>query len=111
VITVHPLAPRLGALAGLGAHLLDDVVTAGQRRLRFEDLGDVWLDARRRRASLMHSHARSLRRFELKEGLCVQMNSIADYSSAWTRSDWLPALNSSPLAFTRLRPNRLDWRS
>jgi hypothetical protein len=36
---------RLAALLGLAAHLLDDVVTAGQRLLRFEDLGDVQPDA------------------------------------------------------------------
>jgi hypothetical protein len=39
------LLPRLAALAGLFLHLLDDVVTAGQRRLRFQDLGDVQPDA------------------------------------------------------------------
>jgi hypothetical protein len=33
------LYPRLASLAGLAAHLLDDVVTAGQRLLRFKDLG------------------------------------------------------------------------
>jgi hypothetical protein len=33
------LYPRLASLAGLAAHLLDDVVTADQRLLRFKDLG------------------------------------------------------------------------
>jgi hypothetical protein len=33
------LLPRLATLAGLATHLLDDVVAAGQRLLRFKDLG------------------------------------------------------------------------
>jgi hypothetical protein len=33
------LLPRLATLAGLATHLLDDVVIAGQRLLRFNDLG------------------------------------------------------------------------
>ena len=36
---------RFAALAGFAAHLLDDLVPARQRRLRFEDLGDVEPDA------------------------------------------------------------------
>ena len=39
------LLTHLAALARLAAHLFDDLITAGQRRLSFEDLGDVQPDA------------------------------------------------------------------